>query len=385
MATKHINIAFIGMGKKSIATFDFFIRKHAEKLCRQVNIKQAEAFIVDYDSSNGQQQWQQTDPEKKIPVILISSQQPEESGWLWVPKPVKGSDLKHAIQDLVRIRDNKQPTHHHALARSQKTGGRAEKPSPQPQDVATDIGKIKTGYNRSFDEEACAGLNLSRDEIVECCGKLDDVDIHDHDQRQSIFHNDKKTLVAPIQAGLRLAKRENKDVEIDLLKTRIILLAGGERIQADLNNRVIRHICAIPLPRRLDTTLIEPPTIEQCHVHKAETVLWQVALWTARGRLPNTLEPEKAVRLMRWPNFTRLQITPHALRIAAAWTQKAMSPLQIAEALEIPQRYVFSVASAADALGLFTDKNSNQHNSYGSWKNSRNLFSSILRSLRNAA
>lgn len=84
----------------------------------------------------------------------------------------------------------------------------------------------------------------------------------------------------------------------------------------------------------------------------AEELLWNVAAWGARGRLPRGHDPYRPARLRAWPNFPGLFVSPHALRIAALWVRSPASPVEIASRLAIPQRYVFSFYSAAFFSGL---------------------------------
>ena len=87
-------------------------------------------------------------------------------------------------------------------------------------------------------------------------------------------------------------------------------------------------------------------------VSASEDFLWNVAAWAARGRLPEGTDPYKPVRLRAWPNFTKVFMSPHALRISALWVRTWASPVEIAARLGIPQRYVFSVFSSARFAGL---------------------------------
>jgi hypothetical protein len=79
----------------------------------------------------------------------------------------------------------------------------------------------------------------------------------------------------------------------------------------------------------------------------AEAMLWQVALWSARGRLRRGLGFDTPVRLARWPDFPRLVETPHAMRLAAVLVAGAYTPRELCATLRIPQRYVLSFLSAA--------------------------------------
>lgn len=87
-------------------------------------------------------------------------------------------------------------------------------------------------------------------------------------------------------------------------------------------------------------------------VSASEDFLWNVAAWAARGRLPEGTDPYQPVRLRAWPNFTKVFMSPHALRISALWVRTWASPVEIAARLGIPQRYVFSVFSSACFTGL---------------------------------
>lgn len=91
--------------------------------------------------------------------------------------------------------------------------------------------------------------------------------------------------------------------------------------------------------------------------YKHEDLLWNVAVWGARGRLPKGCDPYRPVRLRVWPDFTNCFSPPHALRIAALWVEKNATPIDIATELHIPQRYVFTFFTAAYFAGLLDRRN----------------------------
>jgi hypothetical protein len=86
--------------------------------------------------------------------------------------------------------------------------------------------------------------------------------------------------------------------------------------------------------------------------HSTDAFLWKLACWASKGRYPATLDIKQPVYLKSWPNFTRLLVTPHALRIAALLIQRPRTLTSIAEILNIKPQYVFVFISAACALGL---------------------------------
>jgi len=93
---------------------------------------------------------------------------------------------------------------------------------------------------------------------------------------------------------------------------------------------------------------------DQMVVQPIEQFLWKLALRTSQGRVPAGTDLETPIKLTRWPNFTRYEVTPHALRIAALWAKQPTSLMETAQTLMIPQQYVFAFYSAAYATGMLT-------------------------------
>jgi hypothetical protein len=86
--------------------------------------------------------------------------------------------------------------------------------------------------------------------------------------------------------------------------------------------------------------------------HSMDAFLWKSACWASKGRYPSTIDIKQPVYLKSWPNFTRLLVTPHALRIAALLIQGPRTLPNVAEVLNIKPQYVFVFISAACSLGI---------------------------------
>lgn len=124
---------------------------------------------------------------------------------------------------------------------------------------------------------------------------------------------------------------------------------------AGYRDNQLRPLSMAQLPQ--STARIVPAPSFQEHIAgevacAAEELLWNVAAWGARGRIPAGHDPYRPVRLRAWPNFPAIFVSPHALRIAALWVRSHATPVEIASRLAIPQRYVFSFYSAAHFSGL---------------------------------
>jgi hypothetical protein len=87
-------------------------------------------------------------------------------------------------------------------------------------------------------------------------------------------------------------------------------------------------------------------------LHNFEKLLWLMALWASRGRVPEGTDLDAPVSLLRWPNFTRILMTPNAMQIAALWHTQPTSLLQTAKRQAIPHRQIFAIFRACQALGL---------------------------------
>ena len=86
--------------------------------------------------------------------------------------------------------------------------------------------------------------------------------------------------------------------------------------------------------------------------HDVDNFLWKLAIWTSKGRYPKHIDIHRPVYLKQWPNFTRLVVTPHAMRIAALLIRGPRTAMSIANDLKIKPQFVFVFISAANVLGL---------------------------------
>ena len=86
-----------------------------------------------------------------------------------------------------------------------------------------------------------------------------------------------------------------------------------------------------------------------------DAFIWLAALMSSRGRLPAGTDPERPVRLRRWPNLTRLEPVPHAVGLARRWVDAPRSIEALAREAGIEPRFVHAFHNAARALGLFED------------------------------
>ena len=120
-----------------------------------------------------------------------------------------------------------------------------------------------------------------------------------------------------------------------------------------LGKNRLRFICLAPMKEIVHMRIPLrglPPDLVDCPPVPSSQFLWEVALLTSRGRLPEGTSLEMPIRLKRWPNLTRYLESPHAMRIAALWSRTAHSLSETVRQLSIPAGCVYSFYYAALSL-----------------------------------
>lgn len=140
----------------------------------------------------------------------------------------------------------------------------------------------------------------------------------------------------------------------------IIICLDRNRIYTDISSSQFRNLTATRLAKNLRMKavcqyLADLPCQEERKELRALSVnelLWWLSYTTSRGRLPESLDLAQKHYLSRWPNFTRLPMTPNGMRIAAVWAGEPQYLDDIAMRLGIDKEEVYAFYAAASALGL---------------------------------
>lgn len=83
-----------------------------------------------------------------------------------------------------------------------------------------------------------------------------------------------------------------------------------------------------------------------------EDVLWEATFHAAQGRLIEDLRKFDVLQFTRWPNLTRVSLTPNVMRICALLT-RFPSGLYLGQViLNIEEAEMYSVCSAAKVIGI---------------------------------
>lgn len=195
--------------------------------------------------------------------------------------------------------------------------------------------------------------------IYRCCGNLADVDVTRPDERRRIYFNTDGALLYWLPLAVKKARLSNAPVEISGLPRYFVYLPEEDRFLGDFGEDLLLQYALsrfgfgeLDLGERLDLAVSRPEvTGDKQIIQDRDAMIWKIALWTARGRLNQRMDPEKVYKLKERPDFSRLIEIPHASEITELWFDHRLSALDVVRILNVPQRYVFAFMSGADALG----------------------------------
>ncbi|MCU7864920.1 MAG: hypothetical protein KZQ92_13185 [Candidatus Thiodiazotropha sp. (ex Lucinoma borealis)] len=340
-----IRLAAVGMDQRQRNALRMLFTTHCNNRYVLMEEDSSEICILDLDVFGGERLWKEfRERHPDRPLILVSLKPSEiaDAHTLFVQKPIPVNQLIAAIEQQRR----------HLFTRN-KTCSQVESGTPHP--IAKNNHQTATPQpgKKNTPRRAASLMSASKEKIF--VGTSPDIDPKDPAQLTKVYYKPDHYLQGFIQQALNQAVRYNKNIAIEGPWPAIILDIEKHKIWVSAEERQLRPYCTIP-----DATLEVPLRILEvdeaspigAREFPIQAFLWQLALWASRGRLPHGTDLFQPIYLRRWPNFTRLVMTPYALAIAALWAEQPRSLIDTAETLDIPQRYVFAFYSAAHAIQL---------------------------------
>lgn len=196
---------------------------------------------------------------------------------------------------------------------------------------------------------------ISAEMIQQCCGNLPDVNLDSASERRRVYFNLDGLLLPWIKRCIKAGNASGKPQQVVGVPGALFYLPEDKEFLVTLDSDLLLQLTRTRFGFEEISLLEREPDAELPKGRRvaADELLWQLALFTARGRLPDTLSAEEPRLLNSIPDFERLLETPHARSIAELWQSQRLSAQNIASMLGVPQRFVFSFLVAADAIGLY--------------------------------
>lgn len=152
-------------------------------------------------------------------------------------------------------------------------------------------------------------------------------------QQSAINHTRSNEMVIPrfdpnvgILGAFRKAIEHQKDIAI-LVNDKPVLAVfpAIQRVWIAVDSVQLKDFCR---QDHLDIKVKPVPEESNLQERANATItssMWQIALWTANGRLVQPLNPNTVFKLKGWPNLTRLAPLPESMRLSAFLTKTSVS------------------------------------------------------------
>jgi hypothetical protein len=157
-----------------------------------------------------------------------------------------------------------------------------------------------------------------------------------------------------------VTRAENRALQLQSMWKPLFIFPDRQQIWLDADEKQLRVLAGMEQSKMLSSNIslipFDSDTVRSVKsddkFQDMDAFLWKLTIWTSKGRFPVGLDVKRPVFLKYWPNFTRLMITPEALRIAALLAQGPRAPLDIINVLKVRAEYVFAFVSACHSLGI---------------------------------
>lgn len=288
-----VKVMLLGVDARKSAIFSMAFKMHSATNYQLAESNtQADILVVDVDGMGGEQLWEKACAQYAgIPKVYSSIMEPKFDV-AYLPKPIKIETLfpvlRAALSGLVTFK-------------------------------ATDSGEQGSGRDRlSFKQQAKDYKNTLSDEPVATMAPRD---VRFPVEQLQLFDAHQGLL-----GTLRQAAKQAENVAL-IVENKPILMyfADIERVLLAVAPSRLEQICQDANVVIQVKKIGDHPEWKQHAKAQMDSCLWQFAIWTSQGRLPNDLNVNQPISLHSWPNITRLAYIPDAMRLSAFLTKSPVS------------------------------------------------------------
>ena len=365
-----LRVGILGAPERVRERFAALFDVAGDGACILVEAPAAEVLLVDLDAEGARAAWQARPLRAPaVPVLFLGADPgaaPPDHRFLL--KPVGPSLL---LAELASLKDGEgtQPSPTLVSPNRGRSAPRARQVAPAGggdegaheawlTPWESTVALVRRGpdpLTERVDSIATGAETLSATEL---CGDAEDVDLADPGAVAGLFLDTDERFLGACRMVVARAAASGGAWVLRLGEHMLRVKEAGAAVGTDLTRQALWELCQAE--RLTEPPRIEPARpkgargapVERTHWESVEAFLWQMALWTYRGRLPAGTAVHGRVYLARWPNLTRIPAVPHAARVASLWLAQAVSLAFTVEVLAVPQRHVFAFYGAAHAVGL---------------------------------
>ena len=282
---KTVKLLFVAMDDQQQAMFKMAFKMHNTTNYQVINAgsgEKPELVIVDGDGTNGLATWQKARRDFSGSVVVFFSKSPPAVTAPYLAKPIKFDSLFLNLRNVLRGNGI-------WVVRSNMANASSAAPSPSAPAQAQPA--RSTHANRSSE------VTIPRfDPRVGILGSFREILAH---QRNTALLVDEKPVLA--------------------------IFPSTQRVWIAVPPEQLRELCRQEHPSIKLKNIPDGNNIQDRANATVTSTMWQVALWTANGRLVHPINPNTVFKLKSWPNLTRLTPLPEAMRLSAFLTKTSVS------------------------------------------------------------
>lgn len=348
-----LKVCTLGMNDRAQESLRFLFTRQMADRCILADGDSAHVAVVDIDAHSSAallSEHRRRHPERPLVVLSLNGSVADIPNAILVRKPIHVHSFIQALQYL-----------HDAVLHPgswvPSPPAPADVPPPRPAAAAAAAPEPPPPRVRPPAEPDRAASHMEARRNHHFIGSMPDGDLADPAARARAAYAPGEFLQGFVQSAfalgidevavIRLSGPAFDPITVYPFARRIVFGGSSRTLYAAARLPLkAREVRCEPLPRAAHT----PP--DDAPGEAYDQVLWKLALYASRGRVPAGTPFDAPVKLRRWPNLTRLLAPPHAARIAGLWARHPCSLAETARLLDIPQRFVFAFYSASNALDL---------------------------------
>ena len=305
---KTVRVSLQEMGEQQYAVFRMAFKMHNTTNYEIVDASSTvkpDMVLVDVDGSKGMLAWHEAKKNHPdIPVVVFSVNEPIVTA-PYLPKPVKFDTLFPILRSLAQGGNVVEPKQQEVIN------------SQQPEKMLAPSG-----------------------------------------------HNDKKTTIRRFnpQRGLLGALRASSERQQDTAvlvdgKPVLIVFPSIQRVLLTVNAEELEKMCRDDHLAVICKTVPDNPQWKEKAKVTIMSCLWQMAIWTAQGRLVFPMTPQTVFTLKRWPNLTRLAPVPESMRLSAFLTKTSVNLNILYKVMPLDMADILNYLAATYVTGYLATDN----------------------------
>ncbi|EGV36754.1 response regulator [Neisseria weaveri] len=298
---KTVRVMLQNMGEQQDAVFRMAFKMHNTtnyQVVGEDSDEQPDLILVDTDADEGVQKWRALKGKyPSVPVVMFSAADPEETT-PYLAKPIKFDTLFPILRTLAQ-------------------GG-------------------------GIFDASCKG---------EGCSEKGDASVRKTTIKR---FNPQRGLLG----ALKYASQSNQDIAVlHNGKPVFIVFPSIQRVLLTVGAADLEKLC------KDDNLHVECKNVPDNPAWKEKakvtimSCLWQMAIWTAQGRLIYPMTPQTVFTLKKWPNLTRLAPVPESMRLSAFLTKTSVNLNILYKVMPLEMPDILNYLAATSVTGFLATDN----------------------------